>query len=124
MAPRLSKNYGRFQKSSNPKPIDVREIQCRGAACCARSSKAFAVSENNTIFCGYQQELTLSRRRSATGPGEAQRAADVHAALSVEAPASNPYQGEGSQVAMSPNSQEASSRKSLTVASGRGAESS
>ena len=35
-------------------PIDVREIQCRGAACCARSGKAFAVSENNTIFCGYQ----------------------------------------------------------------------
>ena len=33
---------------------DVREIQCRGAACCARSGKAFAVSENNTIFCGYQ----------------------------------------------------------------------
>ena len=34
--------------------IDVREIQCRGAACCARSGKAFTVSENNTIFCGYQ----------------------------------------------------------------------
>ena len=34
--------------------IDLREIQCRGAAWCARSSKAFAVSEHNTTFRGYQ----------------------------------------------------------------------
>ena len=34
--------------------IDVREIQCKGATCCAHSSKAFAMSESNTIFCGYQ----------------------------------------------------------------------
>ena len=46
-------------------PIDVREIPCRGAACRARSSKAFAMSENNTIFCRYQQY-----------PGEGTRALD------------------------------------------------
>ena len=45
---------GAISRFSQRHPIDVREIQCRGAACCARSGKAFAVSENNTIFCGYQ----------------------------------------------------------------------
>ena len=44
----------RLKPKALPGFIDVREIQCRGAACCARSGKAFAVSENNTIFCGYQ----------------------------------------------------------------------
>ena len=44
----------RLDRTNQQATIDVREIQCRGAACCARSGKAFAVSENNTIFCGYQ----------------------------------------------------------------------
>ena len=34
--------------------IDARAILCRGTSCCDRFSEAFAVSDNNTIFCGYQ----------------------------------------------------------------------
>ena len=45
--------------------IDVREIQCRGAACCARSGKAFAVSETTLYSAGINRWAPSSHKVSA-----------------------------------------------------------